>query len=128
MIGRGGNRCERDGDATAHAEIIAIRDATTRLGGWNLEGAAIYVTVEPCVMCAGAVWQARLSRVVYGAPEPKTGAVHTRHELLSDGRLGRTVPAVGGCRADEAAALMNRFFDQARRDARVAESGGLENR
>lgn len=128
VIGRGSNRREQDADATAHAEIVAIRDTAARLGRWNLEGATIYVTVEPCVMCAGAIWQARLSRVVYGATEPKTGAVHTRYELLSDGRLGRTIPAVGGCLAEEAAALMSRFFEQARRDARAAESDGLENR
>ena len=128
IVGRGSNRRERDGDSTAHAEVVAIRDASTRLGRWNLSGATIYVTIEPCVMCAGAIWLARLARVVYGACEPKTGAVHTRHELLSDGRLDRTVPAVGGCRACEAAALLRRFFEVERRDARAAESGGLENR
>jgi len=114
VVGRGGNRRESSGDPTAHAEMIALRDAAATLGRWELDGATLYVTLEPCVMCAGAVWAARIARVVYGAPEPKTGAVHSRYELLSDGKLGRTIPAVGGCLADEARILLRQFF-QARR-------------
>jgi tRNA(adenine34) deaminase len=111
VIGQGCNRRETDADPTAHAELVAIRHAAQTLGRWNLMDATLYVTVEPCPMCAGAIWMARLSRVVYGISEPKTGAVHSRYELLSDGRLGRTVLSVGGCLADEARLLLERFFE-----------------
>ena len=114
VVGRGHNRREASNDPTAHAEIVALRDAASTLGRWELDGATLYVTVEPCVMCAGALWTARIARVVFGVSEPKTGAVHSRYELLSDGRLGRTIPAVGGCLAGEAETLLRRFFQERR--------------
>ena len=125
VVGRGANRRESDHDPTAHAEIVAIRAAAQRLKRWNLDGAELYVTVEPCTMCAGAIWFARISRVVYGAAEPKTGALHSRYELLSDGKLGRSIPSVGGCLAEESAALLRRFFQEQRRErnAERCESG-----
>lgn len=115
VVGRGRNCRESASDPTAHAEIVALRAAGASLGRWQLDGATVYVTVEPCAMCAGALWSARVARVVFGAREPKTGAVQSRHELLSDGRLGRTIPAVGGCLAEEAEAMLRRFFEERRR-------------
>ncbi|GIX06895.1 MAG: tRNA-specific adenosine deaminase [Candidatus Poribacteria bacterium] len=121
IVGRGVNRREADRDPTAHAEIVALRDAARRLGRWRLDGATLYVTVEPCPMCAGAIWMARISRVVYGVPEPKTGAVHSVMELLAHPRLGRHVPAVGGCLEEECRQLLQRFFATHR--AERCESG-----
>ncbi|MEO2002466.1 MAG: nucleoside deaminase [Candidatus Poribacteria bacterium] len=115
IVALGSNRCEADADPTAHAEVVAIRQAGKSLGQARLDGATLYVTVEPCVMCAGAIWLARFQRVVFGAYEPKTGAVNSRHCLLSDGRLGRTVLTVGGCLENEATGLLTAFF-AARRD------------
>jgi tRNA(adenine34) deaminase len=114
VVGRGFNRTEKSNDPTAHAEIVALRDAGESVGRWKLVGSTVYISVEPCVMCAGALWTARVGRVVYGASEPKTGAVHSRYQLLSDGYLGRTIPAVGGCLAGEAEALLRRFFQERR--------------
>lgn len=123
LVGEGWNRRESDRDPTAHAEIVALRQAGLALGRWNLEGSTLYVTVEPCAMCAGAIWQARVSRVVYGVPEPQAGAVHSRYELLSDGRCGRTVAAVGGCCEDECRELLRAFFRGRRLQAERCESG-----
>ncbi|MDA1191535.1 MAG: nucleoside deaminase [Candidatus Poribacteria bacterium] len=124
IVGRGANRREIDGDPTAHAEIVALREAASRLGRWNLDGTTLYVTVEPCPMCVGAIWMARVSRVVYGVAEPKTGAVHSQYEMLSDGRLGRHVAAVGGGLEDEARALLQAFFHERREGhAERCESG-----
>lgn len=118
IVGLGANRCEADADPTAHAEVVAIRQAAKALGRGRLDGGTLYVTVEPCVMCAGAIWLARLGRVVFGASEPNTGAVSSRHCLLSDGRLDRTVLTVGGCLEDEATSLLRAFF-AGRRDRDV---------
>ncbi len=110
VVGSGSNRCEADADPTAHAEVVAIRRAAQAIGHWHLDGATLYVTVEPCVMCAGAIWLARLQRVVFGVAEPKTGAVRSRHRLLSDGALDRSVVTAGGCLEDEARSLLQAFF------------------
>ena len=110
VIGLAANRCVADADPTAHAEVVAIRRAANALGHGRLDGASLYVTVEPCAMCAGAIWLARIERVVFGVTEPKTGAVRSRHRLLSDGALGRTVVTVGGCMESEARSLLQAFF------------------
>ena len=105
------NARERLGDPTAHAEILALRAAATRLGdGWRLEGCTLAVTVEPCTMCAGALVLARVSRVVFGAWEPKTGAVGSLWDVVRDRRLNHRPEVLGGVLAQECAALMDGFF------------------
>jgi tRNA(adenine34) deaminase len=105
------NARERLGDPTAHAEILALRAAATRLGdGWRLEGCTLAVTVEPCTMCAGALVLARVSRVVFGAWEPKTGAVGSLWDVVRDRRLNHRPEVLGGVLEPECAALMDDFF------------------
>jgi tRNA(adenine34) deaminase len=115
VIGRGGNRRESAADPTAHAEILAIREAAGAVGGWRLEGAALYVTQEPCPMCAGAIVNARIERVVYGCKNPKAGAVRTLYALLEDPRLNHRVIVESGLLADECGRLLSDFFEQLRR-------------
>jgi tRNA(adenine34) deaminase len=115
VIGRGRNRREVTGDPTAHAEIEALRSAAKHLGHWRVE-ATLVVTQEPCPMCAGALVNARVRRLVYGCPNPKAGAVHTLYQLCSDPRLNHRVEVVAGVRADEAAALLRGFFAKLRRE------------
>ena len=102
-------------DPTGHAEVLALRAAAVKRGNYRLTGAALYATVEPCAMCCGAVVNARIARVVYGASDVKAGAVESLHRLLDDPRLNHRVEAVGGVLADESAALMRGFFDRRRR-------------
>jgi len=102
-------------DPTAHAEVLALRDAGLKTGNYRLTGATLYVTVEPCPMCCGAALHARLARVVYGAADPKAGAVESLHRLLDDPRLNHRVAATGGVLAGESAALLREFFDTKRR-------------
>ena len=102
-------------DPTGHAEVLALRAAAAKRGNYRLTGAALYATVEPCAMCCGAVVNARIARVVYGASDVKAGAVESLHRLLDDPRLNHRVEAVGGVLADESAALMRGFFDRRRR-------------
>ncbi|WOC12021.1 nucleoside deaminase [Gordonia sp. MP11Mi] len=110
-LARAANRREADGDPTAHAEVLALRKATRRHGdGWRLEGCTLVVTVEPCTMCAGAIGLARVSRVVFGAWEPKTGAVGSLWDVLRDPRLVHRPEVLGGVLADEAADLVTGFF------------------
>lgn len=109
-IGRGRNAREALGDATAHAEILAIRQASGRVGGWRLDGAAAYVTLEPCAMCAGAFVNARVSRVVWGCDDPKGGAVVTMFGIGRDARLNHRFEVTSGIRADECAERLRRFF------------------
>jgi tRNA(adenine34) deaminase len=104
------NAREALGDPTAHAEILALRAAAARRGEWRLEGCTLAVTVEPCTMCAGAIGLARVSRVVFGAWEPKTGAAGSLWDVLRDRRLTHRPEVVGGVCAPEAAALMEEFF------------------
>lgn len=104
------NERERTGDPTAHAEILALRDAAAALGTWHLEDCTLYVTLEPCVMCAGAVLNARLGRVVFGAADPKAGATSTLYNVCADPRLNHNLPVVHGVRAAESAALLQEFF------------------
>jgi tRNA(adenine34) deaminase len=101
-------------DPTAHAEVLALRRAARRTGNYRLPGATLYVTVEPCAMCCGAAIQARLARVVYGAVDPKAGAVESLHRLLEDARLNHRVAATGGVLAADSAALLRAFFDTKR--------------
>ena len=101
-------------DPTAHAEVLALREAGRKTGNYRLTGATLYVTVEPCPMCCGAVLQARLARVVYGAADPKAGAVESLYRLLDDSRLNHRVEAVGGVLGGECAALLREFFETKR--------------
>ncbi len=105
-----GNAREALGDPTAHAEVLALRAAAAVVGQWRLEGTTLAVTVEPCTMCAGAIGLARVSRVVFGAWEPKTGAAGSLWDVLRDRRLSHRPEVVGGVCADEAAALLESFF------------------
>lgn len=109
-IARSGNRTIRDCDPTAHAEIIVLREAARLLGNYRLAGTTLYVTVEPCSMCAGAIIQARIPRLVYGADDPKGGAVRTCFQLLSDARLNHQVEVTAGVLANECAAVIQSFF------------------
>jgi tRNA(adenine34) deaminase len=109
-VGRGSNRREVDGDPTAHAEILALRAAARAVGGWRLVGASLYVTQEPCPMCAGAIVNARVERLIYGCENPKAGAVRTLFQLLEDPRLNHRVKVVPGVLAEEGGALLTRFF------------------
>src|SRR5262245_17168298 len=95
IVGRGGNRRESAADPTAHAEMIAIREAAQRIGGWRLVGATLYVTQEPCPMCAGALVNARVERVVFGCDNPKAGAVKTLYKMVEDPRLNHRMAVTG---------------------------------
>ena len=104
------NQREQLRDPTAHAEMIAITQAAQALGSWRLEGCTLYVTLEPCPMCAGAIVQARIPLVVYGAVDPKAGAVSTLFQLLTDRRLNHQAQIVSGVLADRCGELLTRFF------------------
>ncbi|WAB82724.1 nucleoside deaminase [Microcella daejeonensis] len=111
VIGRGRNAREAEGDPTAHAEVLALRDAAAQHGGWNLEGCTLVVTLEPCVMCAGAILSARASRVVFGAYDDKAGAAGGALDLLRERRLPlRVAEVVGGVLEEECASLLTAFF------------------
>ena len=104
------NERELTGDPTAHAEVLAIRDAAHVVGHWRLLDCTLYVTLEPCVMCAGALVNARIGRVVYGATDPKAGAVTSLYEVLADPRLNHRPPVEGGVCAEECGAVLREFF------------------
>jgi tRNA(adenine34) deaminase len=114
VVGRAHNAPVAMTDPTAHAEVLALREASRRLGNYRLPAATLYVTVEPCPMCCGAVLQARVARVVFGAADPKAGAVESLHRLLDDPRLNHRVAVTAGVRAAESAALLRAFFDKRR--------------
>ena len=114
IVGRGHNRREADADPTAHAEIIALREAARTLGGWRLERVTLYCTLEPCPMCAGAMVAARLARLVYAADDPKAGAAGSVVELLRDPRFNHRVSVTRGVLAEEARTLLERFFAEKR--------------
>jgi tRNA(adenine34) deaminase len=120
IISRAGNRTITHCDPTAHAEILALRDAALRTGNYRLLGATLYVTIEPCAMCAGAMLQARIVRLVYGADEAKGGAVRSCFEVLSHDRTNHRVEITSGVRADESLALLQTFFSARR--ARPSEA------
>jgi len=115
VLARGYNRRETDRDPTAHAEIVALRRAARHLGGWRLLGCTLYVTLEPCAMCAGAMVQARVPRLVYGAPDPLAGAVGSVVDLLRGPRWPHTVEVTAGVCAEECAEILRRFFGTLRR-------------
>jgi tRNA(adenine34) deaminase len=116
LIGEGWNRPIGAHDATAHAEIQALRDAGRRVGNYRLPGTTLYVTLEPCVMCAGAIIHARVERVVYGAPDPKAGACGSVFDLLpSDGRFNHRTECRGGILAEDCGETLRAFFRARRR-------------
>jgi len=110
LLAAGHNLRETDEDPTAHAEIVAMRAATRALGTWRLEGATLYVTLEPCVMCAGAMVNARVARLVYGCDDPKAGACGTLYDVGADTRLNHRFPTTRGVLAVECAERLRRFF------------------
>jgi len=110
VVARAGNARERSQDPTAHAEIVAVRTAAGRLGTWHLEGCTIYVTLEPCAMCAGALVLARIDRVVFGAADPKAGFVGSLGDLVRDPRLNHAVEVESGVLADDCGELLRDFF------------------
>jgi tRNA(adenine34) deaminase len=114
VIARGRNRREADGDPTAHAEIVAIRAAAQSVGEWRLDGLTLVVTLEPCTMCAGAITAARLSRVVFGAADPRAGAVGSLWDVVRDQRLAPVPEVVGDVLADECLNVIRRFFSERR--------------
>ena len=114
IVARGRNRREAAGDPTAHAELEAIRAAARAAGGWRLDGLTLVVTLEPCTMCAGAVTSARLGRLVFGATDPRAGAVGSIWDVVRDQRLVPVPEVVGGVLADECTAVLRRFFAERR--------------
>ena len=115
LLATAGNRRERDADPTAHAEVVAIRAAAASRGHWRLVDCSLYVTLEPCPMCAGAIVNARVPRVAYGCADPKAGAARTLYEICDDGRLNHRAEVVAGVRAEECAELLRTFFRARRR-------------
>ncbi len=115
VLGRGRNRREESADPTAHAELVAMREAAAALGRWRLDECTVVVTLEPCAMCAGAIAQARVARLVYGADDPKAGAVTTLWDLVRDPRLPHRVEVRRGVLADDCAELLRAFFRVRRR-------------
>lgn len=114
IVAEGRNNREATHDPTGHAEIEALRRAAASLGAWNLEGHTLVVTLEPCLMCAGAILQARVGRVVFGAWDDKAGAAGSMYDVLRDRRLPYRAEVIGGVRADDATALLREFFEQRR--------------
>jgi tRNA(adenine34) deaminase len=114
LLGRGRNRRELDCDPTAHAEVVALREAAKALGHWRVE-AALFVTQEPCPMCAGALVNARITRLVYGCPNPKAGAVASLYSIVSDPRLNHRMVVTPGVLATECAQVLSQFFAELRR-------------
>jgi tRNA(adenine34) deaminase len=115
VVGRGYNQPVSGKDPTAHAEVIALRDAAERVGNYRLGDCDLYVTLEPCAMCAGAIMHARISRVVYGAADPKSGACGSVVDLFAENRLNFHATVLGGVMAGEAAKLLQEFFSARRR-------------
>jgi tRNA(adenine34) deaminase len=110
VVGRAGNRTITDCDPTAHAEIVALREAAKTIGNYRLPGATLYVTIEPCAMCAGAMVQARIGRLVYGADDPKGGAVRSCFSILDHPQINHRVEVTSGVLAEDAAPLLQNFF------------------
>jgi len=114
IVGRGHNQTERLQDATAHAEIVAVGAASSTLGTWRLDDCVLYVTLEPCLMCAGALVLARLGSLVYGAVDPKAGACGSRIDILGEPWLNHRLPATSGVLADESGGMLSAFFEMKR--------------
>ncbi|MGA9147603.1 MAG: tRNA adenosine(34) deaminase TadA [Candidatus Nanopelagicales bacterium] len=117
-IGRGANRREADADPTAHAEVVALRDAAARLNNWRLDGCTLVVTLEPCAMCAGAAMQARVEKIVFGAFDGKAGAVGSLWDVVRDRRLYHQPEVVSGVLAEDSSALLTAFFADQRTTGR----------
>jgi len=115
VVGRGHNRPVASRDPTAHAEVVALRDAAERVGNYRLADCILYVTLEPCAMCAGAIMNARINRVVYGAADPKSGTCGSVVDLFAENRLNFHTTVAGGVLAGEAAKLLQDFFSARRR-------------
>lgn len=126
VIARTHNERELRQDPTAHAEMLALRAAARALGSWRVEDCVLYVTLEPCAMCAGALVLARLPLLVFGAPDPKAGAVGSLMDIARDDRLNHRVEVVGGIREQQCGDLLRRFFHRRREAARAA--AGSDNR
>jgi tRNA(adenine34) deaminase len=124
VLARAGNKRERLGDPTAHAEILALRATAEAVGSWRLDGCTLYVTLEPCAMCAGAVVLARISRVVFGADDPKAGFAGSLGDLLRDPRLNHRADVISGVMAEESTELLRAFF----RDRRGPVGGAQQLR
>lgn len=122
VVGRGRNRREEAADPTAHAELLAVQEAARTLGRWRLTGVTLYVTLEPCAMCAGALVLARIDRLVFGASDPKAGAVGSLQDLSADPRLNHRYPVTRGLLGEEGGALLKAFF-RARRGRGGADDG-----
>ena len=118
IIGRGYNRREELRSALAHAELLAIEEASRHLGDWRLFDCQLYVTLEPCVMCVGAILQARIGRLVFGCLDPKGGAVESLYQLCNDVRLNHRLPVVGGTLAEDCSAILGAFFSRLRQSKR----------
>lgn len=115
IIARGRNEREATQSVFSHAEIVAIKQANEHLGSWRLEGCTLYVTLEPCQMCAGAIVQSRIDRVVFGATDPKSGCAGTIMNLLQDDRFNHQVSLTGGILAEECGSLLSTFFQNIRK-------------
>ena len=125
IIGRGHNQREILKDSTAHAEILAMREAAGHIGDWRLSGATLYSTIEPCPMCAGAIVQFRVSMLVYGAPDPKAGAVDSLVDLVRDPRFNHRVEVVAGVLEEECRSIIRRFFRSLREKKDAGEMAEL---
>ncbi len=123
VIGRGHNQRERLNDPTAHAEMIALTAGAASVGSWRLDGCTLYVTLEPCVMCAGALVLARLQRVVFGAIDPKAGACGSLYQIPSDVRLNHRVDIASGVLSSECGRLLTDFFSRRRASAKTEQPG-----
>lgn len=130
VIGQGYNRREVDNDPAGHAEFIAMKQASEKLGVWRLSGCTVYVTLEPCLMCAGLMYQARIDRCVYGAADPKAGALGSLYSVNEDDRLNHTFDVTSGVCSQECAAVLRTFFQNKRkrnkerkRQAKLAADG-----
>ena len=110
LLGEGYNRPISDHDPSGHAEMLALRAAAKSVGNYRLTGTTLYVTLEPCVMCAGAITHARVQRLVFGAADPKAGAVHSHYDVIANPRLNHTVQWTGGVLAEECGAILRDFF------------------
>lgn len=114
VVARRHNERELTGDPTAHAEVLALRDAAAQVGSWRLDDATLVVTLEPCPMCAGAAWAARVARIVFGAPDPRAGATGSLYNFAVDERLNHESSVTAGVRAGECASLVHEFFAERR--------------
>ena len=126
IVGRGRNRREENGDATAHAELEAIRDACARLGSWRLSGCALYVTMEPCPMCAGGIVNARIDRVYYGARDEKAGCCGSVLDMMHEKGFNHQVDVTSGVLGDECSQMMKAFFHELRA-GRMQTGTGTDN-